>query len=246
MRAPIPLGPTASLANARQEAELLLNRFAQFTEYQHGRNNPHLSWLAAQKSLAVQDVIRFLCIWYSVSKHQPQLLLLCAASYPDAADRALIMLNYREEDGQVNEGDSPHYDLLESLIGKLGGVLAIDPVSEQITDTFHRSVGYMTPAEASGFLAAIEHPALDISAYLHALLRLCGFKHLLQTDPYLTIHVNVEPHHILWSHGTALRYMQRGTTERTEVLTAFRKVMTYWEQYWPYAFSVLHDTNPAA
>lgn len=92
----------------------------------------------------------------------------------------------------------------------------------------------MTPAQATGYVAGIEHPALDISAYFNKIIELCGFSPLLKSDLYLTIHIDVEPDHIIWSHGNALRYM-RGKN-RKEVLTAYKSVMDFWIKFWALAF----------
>src|SRR4029077_20770714 len=62
----------------------------------------------------------------------PQILLKCAAAYPDQPDREQIMNNYLEEDGLVHPGDDPHYDLLQMLINKIAGDVALDPRAPRI------------------------------------------------------------------------------------------------------------------
>lgn len=226
-----------TLKEKQEKAVTLLDAFSEFTEYKHGARNPYLSWLGSLSTLDPESVVRFLCFWYPVSRHQPQILLHCAAAHPDRADRESIMRNYWEEDGLVNPGDDPHYDLLEKLIRKLGGRIAPDAEAEALIGRFHDTLNRMTPAQASGVIAAVEHPALDISGYLHQMIGLCGASDLLRSDPYLTIHVRVEPDHIIWSHGTALRYLERG---KEEVVHAFQRVMSFWEEYWSLAFSRLN------
>jgi len=221
-----------------KKAIALLNTFSEFTEYQHGPRNPYLKWLGTNPALTRAQVIRFLCFWYPVSRHQPQILLKIAAAYPNWADRRLIMLNYWEEDGMAKPGDSPHYDLLEALIEKMGGKLKIDRQADKLVTQFHKTLDRMTPAQATGYVAAIEHPALDISAYFRTIIRLCGHRKLLTTDPYLTIHVDVEPDHIIWAHGNALRHMKTDSTG--EILDAYQKAMSFWEEFWSLAFTRLN------
>ena len=138
----------------------------------------------------------------------------------------------------MRAGDDPHYDLLEQLINRLGGPIVHDAEAEAITAKFHNSLGLMTAAEATGVLAGVEHPALTISWYLHRMIELCGATELLAADPYLTIHVRVEPEHIIWAHGKGVDYL--ATDERETVIRAFRQVMAFWEEYWPLAFSRLN------
>ena len=54
-------------------------------------------------------------------------------------------------------------------------------------------------------IVAIEHPALDISAYFNKIVGLCGRSDRLETDLYLRIHIDVEPDHrvTLESRSTA-------------------------------------------
>lgn len=224
-------------------AHALLDTFGGFTGYCHGSANPHLSWLRAVPRLEPRQVVDFLNFWYPVSRHQPQILLLCASAFPHQADRRpIIEDNYREEDGLLAAGHSPHYDLLEQLIGKMGGRLQYNPVSEAMITELH--CGFLkglSPAQASGALAGIEHPALDISEYLRLSVARCGFAPLLDSDPYLKIHVQVEPLHILGTHRTALRFMERSQAERQEVLAAFGEVMSFWDRFWARAFAALGE-----
>lgn len=227
-----------TLNDGREKATALLDVFSKFTEYRHGTRNPYRDWLDTDTSLAPELVVRFLCFWYPVSRRQPQILLRCAAAFPDHADRKLIMQNYLEEDGLIEAGHNPHYDLLEKLINKIGGDLAPDIVAEGLIGKLYNALNEVSHAQASGFLAGIEHPALDISAYFNKVIGLCGFSNLLTSDPYLTIHIDVEPDHIVWSHGSALRYMKGDKEE--EVLHAFQNVMSFWKEFWAAAFSKLN------
>lgn len=227
----------ALMTTRREKALALLDTFSRFTGYKHGLDNPYRRWLSGLDRLDRDAVRRFLCAWYPVSRHQPQILYLCMAAYPDWADRRGLWENIGEEDGLMHPGDDPHYDLLEQLINKLGGSLVRDPEAEALASKFHDTLGLMTPAEATGVLAGVEHPALTISWYLHRIIELCGSSELLTTDPYLSIHVRVEPEHIIWAHGKGLQYFESG--EREAVVAAFRRVMTFWDEYWPLAFSRL-------
>jgi hypothetical protein len=229
----------------QDKAEGYLDLFSEFTAYKHRKQNPYLSWLLSGPRLDPDAMYLFFNFWYPVSRHQPQILLRIAAAFPNWNDRRLIMNNYLEEDGMVKVGDDPHYDLLEKLIVKLGGKLDVDPQAEELVNEFHQSLGHMTTAQAIGYLAAIEHPALDISDYFQLLTRLAGREDLLESDPYLYIHVAVEPKHIIWSHGNALYWMEdeqkqlaEGST-RSEVVNAFQNAMSFWEKFWKLAFQKL-------
>ncbi len=237
------LPPT--LVERQAKAESYLDRFSQFTNYKHLGLNPYLKWLRSNPKLNPDVVYRFFNFWYPVSRHQSQILFRIAAAYSDWKDRRLIFDNLVEEDGHVKPGDYPHYDLLEELIIKLGGELKVDPEAEALVTKFHKSLDSMTPAQATGYVAAIEHPALDISDYFTTITTLCGFPELLESDPYLSIHVNVEPNHIIWSHGNALDWMQDVAKQKVEgydkmeVIAAFQSAMSFWDNYWLLAFTKL-------
>jgi len=225
------------LGERQEKALSLLDIFSKYTAYKHRYQNSYLNWLNSDPILKPESVVRFLCFWYPVSRHQPQILLLCAAAYPDWVDRRTVMDNYLEEDGMLKSYHNPHYELLEDLIAKIGGSFFSDDDAEELMGKFHDTLSLKTPAQASGVTAGIEHPALDISAYFNKVISLCGFPSLLESDPYLTIHVNVEPDHIIWSHSTALRYMNEGKAE--EVIHAYQKVMSFWQEFWAMAFAKL-------
>ena len=226
--------PFGSLKERQDRAIALLDHFSEFTEYEHGTRNPYLRWLSSNPPLTPEAVVDFLNFWYPVSRQQPQILLHVAASYPNWNDRKKIMLNYLEEDGMLQPGHQPHYVHLEKLIKKIGGRLAIDPEADALVSKFHGALAAMTPAEATGYVAAIEHPALDISGYFRSIIGLCGFANLLESDFYLRIHVDVEPDHILLSHGNALSHMANDS--KGEILRAFQSAMTFWQQFWKLAF----------
>jgi hypothetical protein len=59
----------------------------------------------------------------------------------------------------------------------------------------------------------------------------------------LTIHVKVEPIHIIDTHETALRYMAQGEQQHQEVLTAFTEVMWFWTSFWAAVFTDLTNRN---
>ena len=235
----------ATPAEQQAKAESFLDRLGQLTNYKHRRHNPYLAWLNSNPKLEAEAMYRFFNYWYPVSRHQPQILLHVAAAYPEWADRSLIMKNYIEEDGLAKTGDDPHYVLLERLIIKLGGKLDIDVEAEALVSKFHRSIVGMTPAQATGHVAAIEHPALDISDYFQQITRLSGRADLTTTDPYLYIHVDVEPKHIIWSHGNALDWMEdeekqeREGFTRDDIVVAYRSAMAFWNDFWALAFTKL-------
>jgi hypothetical protein len=235
----------ATLSEQQAKAESYLDRFSQFTSYKHRARNPYLKWLNSNPPLSRTSMYRFFNYWYPVSRHQPQILLRIAASYPEWSDRALIMKNYLEEDGMRQENHDPHYVLLERLIVKLGGQLDVDPEAEALVAAFHRSIIAMTPAQATGHVAAIEHPALDISDYFQQITRLSGRSDLSATDPYLYLHVDVEPKHIIWSHGNALDWMEDKVKQNREgftaedVIGAYRSTMAFWDEFWQLAFTKL-------
>lgn len=237
----VPKTPRAQ----REKAEAYLNRFSTYTTYKHRGVNPYLRWLKSKPRLLPGAMYRFFNYWYPVSRHQPQILLHIAAAYPQWADRRLLINNYIEEDGMLKEGDQPHYDLLEELIEKLGGRLDVDPQAEALVSAFHRTLNTMKPGQATGYVAAIEHPALDISDYFQHITRLAGRAELLKSDPYLFIHVAVEPRHIIWSHGNALDWMedlekqQREGYSADEVIGAFQAAMAFWDEFWQLAFQKL-------
>ena len=220
-------------------AHELLDTFAAHTRYRHGDANPHLARLRAATSLERERVIAFLCTWWSFSRRTPQILLNAAAAYPEWSDRGLIMQNYLEEDGRMNPGDEPHYDLLERLIHKLGGTLTINPAAEKLIGRLMRLLGGMTAARATGVVSGFEHPALDITNILLLVVEKAGFAELLETDIYLTIHVAVEPSHIVWAHGCSLRYMKMGSAEYAEVLSGFQDTMDFWSCFWDLAMADL-------
>jgi hypothetical protein len=235
----------ATLEKQQAKAESYLDRFSHFTDYQHRGQNPYLNWLKTDPQLTAADMNKFFNIWHPVSRHQPQILLQIAAVFPDWRDRYFIMKNYLEEDGMVKQGDDPHYVLLERLIIELGGKPEPDQEAEELVRKFHESLLEMTAAEATGILAAIEHPALDISDYFQQLTRLCGRSELTRTDPYLYIHVAVEPKHIIWSHGNALDWMEDEEKQRKEAYTkadivnAYKRSMEFWNEFWQIAFRQL-------
>lgn len=230
------------------KAEGYLDRFSRFTAYLHRRLNLYLIWLMSNPQLEPDAMYRFFNFWYPVSRHQPQMLLQVAAAFPDWKDRGLVMKNYWEEDGRVKPGDDPHYVLLEQLIVKLGGKLDVDPQAEALVSAFHQSLRGMKDFEATAVIAAVEHPALDISDYFQQIARLMGRSDLLKTDLYLSIHINVEPKHIIWSHGNMLDWMEdkekqerEGYTER-EIVEAFQRAMSFWDEFWKLAFQKLGYT----
>ncbi len=229
----------------QQKAELYLEMFSKFTNYKHRGINPYLNWLKTKPHLKDDAICRFFNFWYPVSRHQPQILWRIGAAYPDWIDRHYVMQNLREEDAHVNSGDDPHYDLLEELIIKLGGKLDIDPEAEELVNMFHKSLDGMTPAQATGYIAAIEHPALDISDYFTTITTLCGYPELLVEDLYLSIHIDVEPKHLIWSHGNALDWMEeegkmkRLKYKKEDITDAFTHAMSFWDNFWSLAFSKL-------
>lgn len=75
-------------------------------------------------------------------------------------------------------------------------------------------------------IVAIEHPALDISAYFNKIVALCGRSDRLETDLYLRIHIDVEPDHIIASHSKAEEYIKRGGAD--EVVDIFREATQFW------------------
>ena len=235
----------ATLREQQAKAESYLDRFAQFTNYKHRGQNPYLRWLNAEPTLGRTSMYRFFNYWYPVSRHQPQILLRIAAAYPEWSDRSLIMKNYLEEDGMREGGHDPHYVLLERLIVELGGKLDVDPEAEALVAAFHRSLTAMTPAQATGYVAAIEHPALDISDYFQQITRLSGRSDLAKADPYLYLHVDVEPKHIIWSHGNALDWMEDADKQdregftRQDVVGAYSSAMAFWDEFWQLAFQKL-------
>lgn len=227
-----------------ERANALLDQFSALTVYQHGTSNPHLALLARTPTLELRKVLEFLCIWYSFSRRTPQILLYCAASYFNQADRKLIMVNYAEEDG-VGDGMDPHYDLLEALIEKMGGKLALNPIAEMLIKRFMAKISTgMSEAYATGVVAGFEHPALDITNILMSVIEKAdggSFQHLLEEDFYLRVHVAVEPDHIVWAHGNCLAFMARGEQEKAEVIRGFRDVMEFWTCFWNLAMGVVFD-----
>lgn len=232
----------ATLEEQQKKAEGYLDSFSKFTTYKHRRLNPYLAWLKSSPKLRPDAMYRFFNFWYPVSRHQPQILLQIAAAYPKWSDRRLLINNYIEEDGMLNVGDQPHYDLLEELIVKLGGKLDVDPEAEEMVNSFHLSIQGMSDAEATGYVAAIEHPALDISDYFQLITVLAGRRELLKEDLYISIHIDVEPKHIIWSHGNALDWMEESKERGEQVLKAYQSAMTFWDKFWELAFRKLGYT----
>jgi hypothetical protein len=72
-----------------------------------------------------------------------------------------------------------------------------------------------------------------------------GRPDLLSSDPYLSIHVDVEPSHIIWSHGNALDWMEDETKQRDEgytkedIVEAYQHAMSFWNNFWALAFGKL-------
>jgi hypothetical protein len=250
---------TEPLQVRQQKAEVLLENFSKYAEeagYWTGSKNPYRKYLESNPTLTTKQIVDFICFWFPISRHQPQILLQCIAAYPRWNDRKINMPNYTEEDAMLTEGYDPHYFLLEELIWKLDNNFKIDKkvvidgqfeiddrymgdeqANEMVTkfhDTLYKK---MTEAEATGLIAAIEHPALDISFYFNKIVQLCGQTQLLKSDPYLLIHIDVEPDHILWAHGHAGQYMKDGKTD--EVITAFKNCMSFWTEFWAVAFTKL-------
>lgn len=227
---------SSSTCQALTEVDSHLSWASAFCGCQHGEQNPYISWLLTLQELSRDQAIRFLCTWYPVSRHQPQVLLAVAAAFDDWEDRRKIFPNYVEEDGLAHPDHEPHYSLLEHLISKVGGRLQMNPRSELMARAFRRNLGNMSEPFAKGILAGVEHPALDISAMLHHILRLAGFSHLLSTDPYTVIHVTVERDHIADSHEMARLAMYES---ETEVLAGFHKAMEFWSTFFPLIFKEL-------
>lgn len=86
-------------------------------------------------------------------------------------------------------------------------------------------------------IVAIEHPALDISAYFNKIVAMCGRSDRLETDLYLRIHIDVEPDHIIASHSKAEEYIKRGGAD--EVVDIFRDATEFWCDFWVKAFEEL-------
>jgi Iron-containing redox enzyme len=235
----------ASAAWRTVKAEGFLQQFGQHVAYEHRGRNRHLTWLKSYPTLPPDALFRFFCFWAPVSFHQPQILLKIAGAYSDWKDRRLIMLNYLEEEGMTKEGHHPHHVLLQHLLAKLGGRMDPDPEADELISAFHRSIVGMSAAQATGYLAGIEHVALDVSDFFTVIVRNAGRAELLTSDPYLAIHVDVEPKHIIWSHGNALDWMQdKAKQERDgytaeEVLDAFKHAMNFWDDFWGKAFRKL-------
>jgi len=227
------------------QAAQFLDTFAQYTDYQHGEQNPYLARLNGVQTLSRDRALEFLCIWYSFSRRTPQILLSCAAAYPDQPSRKQLMANYLEEDGLTGEGHEPHYDLLVHLIEKMGGTLVLNERAESIIEHFMSLLPGMSEARATGFVSGFEHPALDITLILMEVVKKAGFPELLDTDPYLRIHVQVEPSHIIWAHGKCLPYIRDRHT-RVEAVRGFTDVMGFWRAFWNLAFERLMPTPVAA
>lgn len=245
-----------SFHGRQQQANRLLDRFAAYTAYRHGSSNRYIKWLESKPTLTVDQVVRFLMFWYPVSRHQPQILLQCMVNFSRWNDRLSVLPNWFEEDG-MGPGQDPHYFLLQELIKKLdpsfeldkkivrdNGSVSLDdqyegdPESNATVSAFHDKLyRKLSAAEVSGLIAAIEHPALDISAYFNKVVALCGRHDLLETDTYLLIHIDVEPDHIIASHSKAVEYIMRGKTD--EVVGIFREATEFWCGFWAKAFEKL-------
>lgn len=254
------------LVERQKLANKFLGFFGQFTKYKHDKDNPYLQWLDKKiddrrtresyldchersmlsEEISPSEVVAFMNFWYPVSRHQPQILLRCASALSGLEEhRRIVLGNYMEEIGFTQKGYDPHYILLERLMKKIGGEaggrLNVSEKAERMVSNYHLIIDLTAtnPARATGMLAAIEHPALDISGYFHKLITLAGRHDLLKTDPYLLIHVDVEPNHIILSHGAAEDYMHRSAAEKSEALQGFQKTMEFWEEFWPEAFKTV-------
>lgn len=236
------------IRNAAKRARELQKQFEEFyPDWVYGSDNPHLRWVQTRSHLNVEDVVQFFNAWRPLSRHQPQILLLLASAFPEHADRKpFIKRNYLDEDG-IEDGMDPHYELLDQLIRKLGGVPAVLPRSEAIMTQFHQDLWRpTTPARSAGLLAGIEAPALEISSFFQEVVSRSGFPELLSTDPYLRIHTVVEFVHIVDTHETALRHIDQGPQQREEVLTAFKEVMSFWCAFWDAAWQDLKAATAPA
>src|SRR5882762_4826032 len=77
-----------SLQVNQRKAEALLARFTEIVpEEKHGTHNPYLKWLNTNPVLTIGQVVDFLKFWYPVSRHQPQILLLCMSAFIGHNDR---------------------------------------------------------------------------------------------------------------------------------------------------------------
>jgi len=222
----------------------------QFTKYPpyypHGNADPHLAVLRRLKRLSVKKAVRFFNVWRPLSRHQPQILLILASVFRDPDVQKIIIKGNAEEEGGWIDGHDPHWVLLDNLIKSMGGKPQVVARFERMMVKFENSLRRpMTEATAAGILAGIENPALDISRYFHEVVCRSGFGDLLKHDLYLTIHVKVEPHHIIDSHVAALEHMNRSLRERKEVLAGFARVMNFWAEFWDAAFREL-DEDPIA
>jgi hypothetical protein len=231
-----------------KQAHELLDLFSTFPpHYLHGPADPYLRWLRSLDRLPVEHIIQFFNSWRPLSRHQPQLLLLLASAFDDPIIQKLVIKGNAEEEGGWNEGHDPHWVLLDRLIEKLGGQPVVVAASEEIMNRFERGLRRpMTKWSAAGYLAGIENPALDISAYFREIVRCSGFTDLVEEDLYISIHVRVEPTHVVDSHELALRYMAEGPQARTEMLESFAEVMSFWSQFWSVAFSDLQQLPHAS
>jgi Iron-containing redox enzyme len=219
----------------------LRHTFAQLPPYpKHGMDDPYLRWLRSVEKLPLDGVVHFFNAWRPLSAHQPQILYLLAAAFPEQRDRKRMAVgNIWEEDG-YQDGHDAHVVLLDQLIIKMGGTPVILERTERIMDRFHQGLWRpTTPARSAGLAAGIEHVAMQISQYFHEVVLRSGFPELLKTDLYLTIHVQVEPQHIVDTHEIALRYMANSPRERAEVLAAFEEVLTFWADFWNATFDDL-------
>ncbi|HYR29312.1 MAG TPA: iron-containing redox enzyme family protein [Thermoanaerobaculia bacterium] len=221
----------------------LIHLFSQFPPYpRHGLDDPHLATLITLHDLPLDRVIQFFNAWRPLSAHQPQILYLLTAAFPEQRDRKRMNeLNIRDEDG-YKRGHQPHVALLDHLIVTLGGTPVVHERTEKIMNAFHDGLWRpTTAARSAGLAAGIEHVAMQISRYFREVVRLSGFPELVTTNPYLAIHVVVEPQHIADTHEIALRYMEQGFAERAEVLAAFEEVLTFWANFWNATFEELFE-----
>jgi hypothetical protein len=232
-----------TLQRRKEKAEGYILELEKLVQFRCGDKNPHLMWLKNNK-INRKFFFQFVNWWFALSKNQPPTLWKIMAALPQE-EQADVLPNALEESGLRKKGHQPHWWHLEKLIEKLGGKLRPDPESEVMLKQFLHLLDSATPAQAIGYLSAIEFPGLLISEFFTTLVTKIGRSDLIKSDFYVEVHTHVEFEHIIKSSGSMLLWMNDRERQKIygykpkEVIEAFQRGMQFWATFWEKGFNKL-------
>jgi hypothetical protein len=234
-----------TLQGRKEKAERYVLEFEKRIRFKSGERNLHLMWLKENRKINRKFFFSFVNWWFWLSRFQPQTLFRLMSVFPEQEDQAEIFPNAIEESGLRKKGHQPHWWHLERLVDKLGGKLKPDRESEVMLKEFLHLLDSATPAQAIGYMAAIEFPGLLISEYFTTLITKIGKADMIESDFYIQVHTRVEYSHVIKAVGSMLLWMEDKERQKrygykpTEIEEAFQRGMQWWFVFWRKGFHKL-------